>query len=419
MDIGKTSAYEAAAFVGNMFWRKFLLVGFLMSSTAVVAIITVILALVEQYPQRPFRVQFEWEYINFTWNSAEHASQFGYVAGEDVITGIKVYRDTVYLTLIRNKTSARVTLATVSLKDDKHNPLLKPYPNWDFNSGQSCSSLLDVLSVEIDPNGVLWALDGTRRSNLTQCPGKLMLFDTNDNGKLIQTYNFPEEICAINKRCFLDDLVVDGDWAFISDITAVDPGIVVYNRFLNKSWKVRDKATMRADPLAFNFTLHGVRNIMFGNINGIALSPVTTNPRLLYYTPQMSFHIYSIPTTILKQENVAIGNVSQYVTNHGRKKGATDGMICDSEGTIYFGLSPLDQINKWDTSEPLDDSEVIERNSRTLIWPDGFSVYGGYIYVVTNNMLKFREVGINITDINFRVMRYRSGTRSYMYPTDL
>ncbi|XP_060529052.1 protein yellow-like isoform X4 [Cylas formicarius] len=366
-----------------------------------------------------FRTYFRWNYIDFDWQSEVQRKEFGYVPGEDVITGIKVYRDTVYLTLIRNKTSARVTLATVSLKDDKHNPLLKPYPNWDFNSGQSCSSLLDVLSVEIDPNGVLWALDGTRRSNLTQCPGKLMLFDTNDNGKLIQTYNFPEEICAINKRCFLDDLVVDGDWAFISDITAVDPGIVVYNRFLNKSWKVRDKATMRADPLAFNFTLHGVRNIMFGNINGIALSPVTTNPRLLYYTPQMSFHIYSIPTTILKQENVAIGNVSQYVTNHGRKKGATDGMICDSEGTIYFGLSPLDQINKWDTSEPLDDSEVIERNSRTLIWPDGFSVYGGYIYVVTNNMLKFREVGINITDINFRVMRYRSGTRSYMYPTDL
>lgn len=131
-----------------------------------------------------FSVAFQWNYINFTWPTHEMQSNFGYVPGEDIIAGIKIYRNVIYLALPRVKESSRVTLASISVDAHRENPLLSPYPSWELNSGSSCDTLQDVLSMEIDKDGVMWVLDGRRLNKRVACPAKIVLLDLNNAGKV-------------------------------------------------------------------------------------------------------------------------------------------------------------------------------------------------------------------------------------------
>lgn len=366
-----------------------------------------------------FSVGFQWNFINYTWESPEaleEAKSSGrYVPGEDVIAGIKIYKDVIYLALPRVKKSASVTLASIPMKAAKENPLLSPYPSWDMNCKESCETIQNVLSMEIDKEGIMWVLDARRVDKHTKCPPRIILLDLNKNGIVVQNFVVPDELCPHNDGCFLNDIVVDGDFAYMSDTTKVDSGIFVYNRKLNKAWKFRDE-TMRGDPSAEIFTAQGVVKKGLEHINGIALSPNCGGNRTFYYMPQSSFNIFSISTAVLKNPNLTEGNVAKYITNHGRKKGQSGGMVCDNKDYIYYGVLPLDSVYKWDTSKSLEDSTLVEQNSEIIKWPDSFSFdLEGNMFLITNGILYFSKNQININETNFRIIKLHTGTQSYFY----
>lgn len=222
---------------------------------AITWVCIVSLFFIENYVLAQFKVDFEWNYINFTWPSLDLQSKFGYVAGEDVIAGIKIYKNQIYLALPRVKQSSRVTLASIPITADKKNPLLSPYPNWEMNSGSSCNTFQNILSMEIDREGIMWVLDARRVDNNTDCPPKITLLDLKKKGEIVNNFIVPNELCP-HKSCFLNDIVLDGDYAYMSDTTKTDPGIFIYDRKTNSAWKARD-ATMFGDPNAVNFTAQG------------------------------------------------------------------------------------------------------------------------------------------------------------------
>lgn len=51
--------------------------------------------------EEKFSVAFRWNFINYTWPSPGAAASAGYIAGEDVIAGIKIYNNAIYLALPR------------------------------------------------------------------------------------------------------------------------------------------------------------------------------------------------------------------------------------------------------------------------------------------------------------------------------
>lgn len=191
-------------------------------------------------------------------------------------------------------------------------------------------------------------------------------------------------------------------------------GILIYNRKLNKSWKARDNATMFGDIKASNFTAQGVKFSGTSHINGIALSPDCSENRTFYFTPQTSFHIYSVPTWVLKDEEIATGDISGYITDVVQKPGATGGMVCDYQGNIYFGLLPYDAVA---VKEPQQTNiTVIEENSDIIRWPDTFAFDGsGTLFMSATEILKFNNVEINLDDINFRILKLHTGGESYYY----
>lgn len=136
---------------------------------------------------------------------------------------IAVHSNYMYMSFPRLRNRARVTLARMPLNSSKINPVLTPYPSWLMNNGVTCETFQDITGIEIDKDGIMWVLDGRRLSRFVNCPAKLYLIDLKQDGKIIKRYNFPELLCP-KDRCLLNDIVVDRDYAFISDLTAGDEG---------------------------------------------------------------------------------------------------------------------------------------------------------------------------------------------------
>lgn len=74
----------------------------------------------------------------------------------------------------------------------------------------------------------MWVLDGRRIDPTSRkCPPKIVLLDLKQNGRIVQQYIVPKDICT-SDNCFLNDIVLeefDGGFAYITDTNEKDPGI--------------------------------------------------------------------------------------------------------------------------------------------------------------------------------------------------
>lgn len=130
------------------------------------------------------------------------------------------------MTLPRYHSKARITLASVPLDANQRNPLLTPYPNWAMNTGDSCDVLQDVSAIKIDKDGIMWVVDGKRALSQTDCPAKLVLLDLNNNGRVVDTYKIPKRVCSKDEGCIINDIVLNGDFAYMAFYSKSDLGIL-------------------------------------------------------------------------------------------------------------------------------------------------------------------------------------------------
>lgn len=272
-----------------------------------------------------------------------------------------------------------------------------------------------------------------------------MLLDLKRNGTILRAYEFPEEVAARGSN-YLNKIVIDdafGGFAYITDNSGSDPGIVVYSKRLNRSWKIRESNSMRAARNAQEFNVNGT-NLNFAiHIDGIALGPYY-NPdtglgqnqmprdasnfrgnnfeRNVYYCPLSSLHLYSIPASILRDPEFARRasprEVLATVTDVGLKTSQTDGMIMDNRGVLYYGLLGQNEIAQWDSYVPFtyENQLIIAKDNNYIQWVDGMSFdEEGYLYVVVNRLFNFVAGHLQPNDINFRILRAKTASLSYVY----
>lgn len=276
------------------------------------------------------------------------------------------------------------------------------------------------------------------------CQPKLLLLDLKRNGTIIRQYQFPDEVASRGTN-YLNKIVIDdalGGFAYITDNSGADPGIVVYSKRLNRAWKVRESNSMRAAQNAREFVVNGT-NLNFAiHIDGIALGPYY-NPdtgstssgtapqfnalndnyeRNVYYCPLSSYHLYSVPASLLRDPEFARKatprDVLGAVTDLGLKISQTDGMIMDNQGVLYYGLLKEHAIASWDSYKPFtyDNQLIIAKDDSFIQWTDGMSFdEEGYLYVVVNHLHNFVAGRLRPNDINFRILRAKTGTLSYVY----
>ncbi|XP_023012970.2 yellow-1 [Leptinotarsa decemlineata] len=385
-----------------------------------------------------FKVTREWKYINFTWPTEEvyraAEANGAYIPENNIIAGIKHFDDYFYLSLPRMKSGVPATLARIpaGMTQDT-SPLLEPFPSWEMNKLDDCDSLQNVQNVEIDPKGQIWIIDGGRTDTLlnpvSRCPPKLVIFDIKKNATTT-AYTFPNNVANAN-HSFLYDIVVDdtdSGYAYITDNSGTDPGIVVFSVKDHHSWKLRHSQTMKADPTASAFKVNGVMINVPLNIAGIALGPrihksanriIVDEDREVFFCPVSSLHLYSINTTVLRNEMNSLndGEYQGEVKDLGLKASQTVGMTMNNRGILYYTLLSTNSIAKWDTHTPFQTRQrIIARDPRFLEWPNSFAFdQSGNITVLVNRLNRFIYDKLNLNEPNFRLITAYVGGKSYMY----
>ncbi|XP_076233712.1 dopaminechrome tautomerase [Calliopsis andreniformis] len=375
----------------------------------------------------PFQVIFQWNTIDVVWPSDDErqyaVSHGDYIPANNFIAGIKFWKGKMYLSLPRWKDGVPVTLGVTSATPVNRvtAPNLEAFPSWEMQKVGDCSALQYVQSMEIDPIGRMWVLDSGRSSSLsetkTACPPRLVILNLEKDGEVLKTYEFPQHV-ARNGHTNLNDIVLDhedGGLAYITDSDLEDPGIIVYSLQNNTSWKVRHDS-MKAKPEAVRFMVSKTAINKPVPVDGIALSPASSKDRQVFYSPLSSFHLYSIPTSVLKSN---VSNVDEHVKELGRKNSQTDGMMMSATGVLYFGLLADDAVAMWDTKLSMSfttGQRVISRDHERMQWPDTFAFdEDGNFYCVTNSLQNVVNNRVNVSQPNYRVVRAKTGVKSYQY----
>lgn len=379
----------------------------------------------------PFQVIFQWNTIDVVWPTEEekqYAIAHGdYIPANNFIAGIKFWKNKMYLTMPRWKDGVPVTLGVTSSTPVNRvtAPKLEAFPTWEMQKVGDCTAFQLVQSMEIDPIGRMWVIDTGRTTSLsvdakTSCPPRLVILDLEKNGEILKSYEFPGNV-ARPGSAYLNDIVLDhqdGGMAYITDNDREDPGIIVYSLLNNTSWKIRHDS-MRAKSEAVRFMVSKTPVNLPIHVDAIALSPASVEDRQVYYSPLSSFHLYSMPTSVLKSNT---SNVDPHVKELGRKNSQTDGMMMSSTGVLYFGLLADDAIATWDTKQSpsfTTGQRVISRDHERMQWPDTFAFdEEGNFYCVTNSLQNVLSNRVDVNTPNYRVIRTRTGANSYQYLED-
>ncbi|KAI5651740.1 major royal jelly protein domain-containing protein [Phthorimaea operculella] len=391
----------------------------------------------ETQPPRPpaprreqFRVIYEWNAIDFEWASTADREAYlntsRYIPQNVLISGINFYGENLFLTVPRMLDGVPATLGTIPVQQTETAPKLRPFPSWEDNEVGNCNALQFVQNIEIDRNGIMWILDNGRVGTLTRkpdnkCPPSLVLIDLKTGKNEMERIPFPPDVVNVNST-YLNDLVVDnrdGDYAYITDNSGADPGIIVFRRSDKKSWKVRDRASMRLSEEAQHFRINGTSVTLPVNIDGIALGPQFRADdgridRTVYYCPLASYHMYAVNVSALRNESLGQmgeGALRPYVMDLGTKPSQTDGMKMDSTGVLFFGLIGNSTIAEWNTTVDFHVGQrTIARDPNYIQWVDRFTFDDrGNVYVVVNRLFNFVKNQVSLYDVNYRILKSHTG----------
>ena len=274
---------------------------------------------------------------------------------------------------------------------------LVPYPNLKINQVDHDNldkCFISVQSVVADGQGILWVLD-TAAPNFSEPiigGAKLVSIDL-DTNEVKRVYTFSDDV--VLPTTYLNDVRVDyrvgtEGYAYITDSSSNGPGgIIVVDLESGKAFRrlSGDKSTYY-DPkfipkvegeVLLNRNEDGSTSKFLLSSDGIAILP---DGEVLYYCALSSRDLYSIETDLLRDIDITELQLS-YCVKYLGEKGASDGLITDSKGSIYVSDYENNSIR-----EILPDGTMksICHDPR-ILWPDTLSIGPDkYLYFTANQL---------------------------------
>lgn len=282
---------------------------------------------------------------------------------------------------------------------------LVPYPDLKINSANpndAASGFISVQSVVADGRGRVWVLDTAAPEFSQPVPGgaKLVAIDLNSN-QIVKTLVFPANV--ILPSTYVNDMRFDfregkEGVAYVTDSSVSGPGgIIVIDLASGAATRRLSGAKATSVDPAFVPVIEGRPALVTRNAkgeagllkvasDGIALS---NDGKTLYFCPLSSRHLYSVPTTLLRDPKVTEAQLEEAVVDLG-EKGASDGLEADAGGSVYAGDYEHNAIRQM---LPDGTWRTVVQDSK-ILWPDTLSIGpDGYLYFIANQL--HRSPGFN------------------------
>lgn len=381
------------------------------------------------------RLVYEWTALELDWPSdtvkAEALRNGSFVPERNVIAGIKVYNNDVYLTIPRWSWTSGVPITLAKVVTVQGQPKLQPFPDWASQKQGDCRALQYVQSMEIDPNtGLIYAIDTGRVgiafgiNPLSLCPAKIVVFDLNTRQE-VHRYEFPENVVSRHKN-FINDIVlqyVNGvvRYAYITDVG--EERLIIYN-FEKRSAKTYANPSMLIEPGSGDvLTINGHEYSIKVAIDGIAMAP---DFKYLYFCPLSGFNLYQVSTSAM---TAATGTNTTKPRLVGRKVSQSGGIGFGSK-RLYYGAMGMNAVYYWDIeadkqAQGVSTSDVkmvtqreLVRNDSTMQWPDTLAFDNqGWLWFVSNRAQIFINGSMDFTGRgggNMRVWKVYVNEASYL-----
>ncbi|XP_028043785.1 protein yellow-like [Bombyx mandarina] len=373
----------------------------------------------------PFSTLYKWKNVDFEFPSIGHrreALATGKFVPESVLPlGLEVWGSRIWVTLPNWRSGVPATLATVPRAGGVISPALKPYPDWSYhtalNDDFNCTKMISVFRVNTDPCGRLWVLDSGKinaQDNSVQvCPPSIFVFDLLTD-MLIARYLIPDNY--VLQDSLFANIILDTKTSDCSDLHAYIAdtwrfGLIVFRQEDGMFWKYSNPL-FYPDPLASNFTLHGLNFQWSDGIFGLALTPVDHfRERMLFFHSLSSYREFYVPTSVLRRPSQVNNSFSEFnlVGESRGLYGQSSASAFDDRGVMFYGLVSRDSIGCWDSNKPYRKRTLgtVAENAETLIFPNDIKINQGEqqnVWVISNKLPMFQNGSLDSDDYNYRIL---------------
>nr|ATB56353.1 yellow-d2 [Leptinotarsa decemlineata] len=328
----------------------------------------------------------------------------------------------VFITIPRLQAGVPASLGTVSNENRNGNPIVTPYPSWEWHTNpKRCKAnrLISVFRVMIDDCERLWVLDAGRLLDGIICPPQILAFDLKTN-KLLHRYEIPTT--QIESRSILVTPVVEirdtrnhcqNTFVYLADCQTYS--IIVYDLQRQTSWRVTDK-TMYPNPDCGTYSIQGDSFDLMDGVLGMSLSPASLGgDRKLFYHAMSSSTENWVYTSYLRNQTRFSENPEsspEIFNTYPKRRGTQSAAeVINKDGIMFFGLMSDVKIACFNIRGEYGDSrstDIVADNPVTLQFATGMKIIKNRrgieeLFVLTSRFQKV-ATGLNAAEINFRIL---------------
>ncbi|NP_001154982.1 yellow-e3 isoform X1 [Nasonia vitripennis] len=393
-------------------------------------VLLVVVTCYEDYEKtNKLRTVFSWKALDFAFGSdiaREAAIRTGrFKPGASIPIDVDVYygagESMVFIAMPRLEQGIPVTVGYVTeLMSKDGNPLIAPYPDWEWNRLGDCDAITSTYRVQIDDCGRLWILDTGVIGDRRVCRPQLLSFSLKTN-KLLSRHRFPRD--QFKEHSLFVTPVVDvrtidakcrDTFVYIADVTGFS--LVVYDHMNARSWRINNN-------LFYPYPPHGTFNIgnevfdLMDGLLGMALSPIRPDgDRTLYFHSLASTTESYVPTSVIRNftlfEKNPDASPRSFKAFPMERPSQSAAESMDRDGVLFFGLMTDLAIACWNSKHyPEFGGRNIEKlvvNEDTLQFPSGLKVVTGdmgrqEVWVSTAAFQRYMSGTLHPNETNFRI----------------
>ncbi|KAK2586172.1 hypothetical protein KPH14_001439 [Odynerus spinipes] len=398
----------------------------------VICVIALLSCLVTCWCEPPkIRPIFTWKALEFAFPSERARDvaikQGSFIPGAPIPIDVDVYYGgkhgtIIFVTVPRFQAGIPVTFGYVTNDiTSEGNPIIAPYPSWEWNKEGDCNGLTSVFRVAIDDCNRLWVLDTGKVGDQQICSPQLQVFSLINN-RLIHQYKFPKD--EIMESTLFVSLVVDirkvdekcrDTFVYIADVTGFS--LHVYDYRNNRSWKIFNNLFYPYPPYG-TFKIKGSTFDLMDGIIGLALGPIrANNDRNLYFHSLASKVESWVPTSIIRNYTLfhhhADSSPRSFKAFALERSSQSAPEVMNKDGILFFGLLSDLAIGCWNSkSYPEYGGKNIEKlvvDAENLQFPSGVKLAVSKngreeLWVLTSSFQKFMDGSLDPMEPNFRIL---------------